>query len=221
MAYLSVVMSLFAIVAMLIFGKKQFYGIARHWGKHILYVSGVKLEITGREYLNPDESYIFCVNHSSMVDIPVALSAFKHDFRIIYKRELRKIPVFGWCLGLSPYISIRRSNARDSMAGIDEAVETIKQGASLVIYPEGTRSYDGKLGKFKRGAFLLASRSGKKIVPVTFVGSPAVLPNKELLIRSGKIKVIISEPIEYQGTSKADEVKLMEEVHSIIENNLT
>lgn len=213
-------MSIVAIIAMLIAGKNRFFAISRHWAFHVLFAGRVKLEVVGLEKLNDIEDYIFCANHSSMIDIPTVIHAIRKDCRIIFKRELRKVPIFGWCLALSPFISIKRENARDSMAGIDRALESIKTGGSLMIFPEGTRSLDGKLGKFKRGAFLLASRSGKKIVPVTIIGAPTVLPNKELLVRKGKIKVVISEPIEYTGNSKVDEMQLIDTVFNEISNNL-
>ncbi len=218
---MSVIFSLIAIIGILIAGKKVFFGLARHWARHIMFVSRVKLKLRGEEFINPHESYIFCANHSSIIDIPVMLSAIDHDFRIIYKRELHKIPVFGWSLALSPFISIKRENARDSMIGIEQAVESIRTGESVVIFPEGTRSTDGNIGKFKRGAFMLASRSGKKIVPVTIIGSAKVLPNKKFLIQSGEIILQFSPPIEYTCTSKVEEVKLMNDVYNVLKNNLS
>lgn len=214
-------MSLIAIISMLIVNRRSFFPLAKNWGKHILLISGIKSKIIGKEKLNDGESYIFCVNHSSMMDIPILLASIKHNFRIIYKKELDKIPIFGWGLNLSPFIAIKRSNARDSMAGIEEAIESIRSGESVVIFPEGTRSDDGKLGEFKRGAFMLASRSGKKIVPVTVIGSAKVLPNKKFLVKSGIVDIIISDPIEYHGSSKVDEMNLMKQVYIIINENLS
>jgi 1-acyl-sn-glycerol-3-phosphate acyltransferase len=213
-------MSSLAIILIPIKGKSVFFGLSKHWAKQILFWGRVKVDIKGLDKLSDSETYIFCANHSSMVDIPVLISSIKHNFRIIYKQELKKIPFFGWGLSMSPYISIRRENPRDAMAGIEEAIDSIRIGESVVIYPEGTRTLDGNLGKFKRGAFMLAARSGKKIVPVTIIGSADVLPNKELLLRNGEIKIIISEPIEYKGTSKVDELELMNNVYEIIKSNL-
>lgn len=216
----SIVMSLVAIIAMLIFGKQVFHKLARIWAKQILWAFRIKLDVVGNENLSLSESYIFCSNHSSMLDIPVLQAGLKHGFRIIYKKELEKIPIFGWGLKLSPYISILRQNARDSMAGIETAVEAISTGESVVIFPEGTRSNDGKLQAFKRGAFLLAARSKKPIVPVTIIGSSKLLPNKKFLSGPGKIKIIINNPIIYTGEGKQDEMKLMEKIHNIISFNL-
>jgi 1-acyl-sn-glycerol-3-phosphate acyltransferase len=219
-AFLSIAMSLTAVVLMFFSDKSAFHKVARFWAKSILFIARIKLDVTGLEFISKDKSYIFCANHSSLLDIPVLQTAIPQDFRIIYKKELEKIPIFGWGLGKSPYIGIRRQNGRDSMSGIDEAVESIKTGESVVIFPEGTRSPDGNLGEFKRGAFLLASRSAKEIVPVTIIGSAKLLPNKELLLSSGTIKVVISQPIQYTGTSKVEEVKLMKDVFNIINENL-
>ncbi|MBX3043544.1 MAG: 1-acyl-sn-glycerol-3-phosphate acyltransferase [Candidatus Kapabacteria bacterium] len=219
-AYISLVYSIIAAFAILLFGKKIFYPIARHWAMHLLYASGVKLKISGKDKISKDESYIFVANHSSLIDIPALLAAIDINFRIIYKKELEKIPVFGWGLKLSPFIGIKRESGRDSMSGLETAVESVRCGDSVVIFPEGTRSKDGKLGEFKRGAFLLASRSGKKIVPVTVNGSAKVLPNKKLLIISGDISINISDPITYNGSNKADEMELMKQVHDIINSKL-
>ena len=213
-------MSIIALLFMFLSDKSIFHKLARIWAKSILMSARVKLFVSGVENLDLNKSYIFCVNHSSLLDIPILQTAIPHNFRIIYKKELEKIPIFGWGLAKSPYIGIKRQSGRDSMAGIDEAVESIKTGESVVVFPEGTRSNDGKLGEFKRGAFLLASRSGKEIVPVTIIGSSKLLPNKKFLIGSGTIKVIISKPIEYNGSSKIEELNLMKQVHSIINSNL-
>lgn len=216
----AVVMSIAAIFGILIFGKPIYFKLARFWAKWVLIIGGVKLEIDGISMIDPNKSYIFCANHSSMIDIPVMIAGIKNDFRIIYKKELTKIPFFGWALSLSPYISIKRSSGRDSMASLEAAIESVRSGESVTIFPEGTRSLDGKLGKFKRGAFLLASRSGKEIVPVTIIGSQSVLPNKDIYLKKGTVRIIISEPINYQGTNKQDEADLIEDVFGIINNNL-
>jgi 1-acyl-sn-glycerol-3-phosphate acyltransferase len=208
------------MITVLIIGKQAFFPLARFWGSHILFISGIKLQIKGYENINSDESYIFCANHSSLIDIPILLSSLSNNFRIIYKKELEKIPVFGWGLALSPFIGIKRENARDSMSGINEAVNTVSTGESVLIFPEGTRTSDGSLGEFKRGAFMLASRSGRKIVPVSIVGSAALLPNKEILLRSGTAVVNIGQAIEYTGSGKKDELDLMNKVRNSIKQEI-
>ena len=201
-------------------GTKGFFNITRKWSGKVLKILGVSVEIRGAEHINPNETYVYVMNHTSLLDIPVIQNAFPDDVLFVYKKELEKVPVFGTGLKASPYISIDRSDPRNSMAAIDTAVESIRQGDSVIIFPEGTRSEDGKLGEFKRGAFMLASRSGRKIVPLVITGANKCVPNKKLDLKPGKVRVDIFEPIDFEIKNKADEVALMEKVRVIISKGL-
>lgn len=197
-----------------------FYELARKWSGLLLKILNVQIKLSGKIPQN-SSSYIYVSNHSSMVDIPVLLFALPDNVRIIYKKELEKIPIFGTCLRLSPFISIEREKARNAMSSIDKAVGSVRNGVSVIVFPEGTRSKDGRLGEFKRGAFLLAARSGKPIVPVTIIGAPKILPSGTFELNSGIIEVRIHEQISHQDSmTKADEVGLMANVKSQIDNAL-
>ncbi len=198
-----------------------FYNTAKKWGLSILRIAGVKLEIIGMENVNPDENYVFVSNHSSLFDIPVLQYALPCNFRIVYKRELEKIPFFGYVLIKSPYIGIVREDSKDAMKGMKQAIEDFQKGASVLLFPEGTRSKDGNLQDFKRGAFMLASKSQKPIVPVTIVGSNKILPKGHYSFEEGLVKVIIHQPVNMpKSGNKKDELEIQNQVFDVINKTL-
>jgi 1-acyl-sn-glycerol-3-phosphate acyltransferase len=214
--------TILSVGALLVTGKHSAYhNVGKAWSAKMLKISGVKLNVIGHEKLDKDESYVYIANHSSMFDIPVIQAGINDDIRIMYKKSLEKVPIWGWGLKKGPYISIVRSDPRNAMKSIQEAIETVKQNASVLVYPEGTRSKDGKLQSFKRGGFMLASKGGKPIVPVTIIGSPLVCPKGEKRFYPTEIKVIIDEPIRLDHElSRMEEKELMVKVHDIIAKNL-
>ena len=181
----------------------------------ILFVLGVKMTVKGRELLNKKKSYIFVTNHQSYVDIPVLMKAIPNTIRFIYKKQLSKIPIFGWGMYLSGYIPIDRENVRTAISSLKKAAGKIRNGISVVIFPEGTRSTDGSLGDFKRGMFVLADEAKVDIVPIAIDGTYNILPRDKFKIRGGHIRVTINEPIPYRK-----DPNLLEEIKSIIQENL-
>lgn len=209
------------IVKFIFFGKDYFFPISRAWAKKILINARVHLEIIGKEKIEDNEKYIFVANHSSLMDIPTLLSALDNNCRIIYKKELEKIPIFGYALKKSTFIGIQRDNAANAMESIKNAIEKIQGGDSLIIFPEGTRTVDGNLNEFKRGAMMLAVKSNKPIVPVTILGANKILANKSKIFNPGKITVIIGEPIFLkESMSKLEEKSILKSIRDEIENNL-
>ncbi len=211
------------VVAAMAYSRNEnlFYKKAKQWAERILNISKVSLEIDRDSGKRDDSSYIYVSNHSSMYDIPVLLSTLPGNVKIIYKKELEKIPIFGWGLKRSPFIAIERSDPRRAMSSIDEAVKSIKDGSSVIVFPEGTRSKDGQLSSFKRGAFLLAARAGKPIVPVTVIGSAQILPAGARKFRGSTVMVVIGKPIANRdGINRLEEKALMNNVHGIIKGNL-
>ena len=199
----------------------KFYIYAKKWGQKLLNIVSAKMKIIGLENIDPHQSYIFVANHSNLFDIPIMQASIPNDFRIIYKQELEKIPFFGLVMKKSPYISTRRDASKSTMGSIDKALSQVRRGASVLVFPEGTRSKDGSLSSFKRGAFLLAFHSGKPIVPITIIGSNKIFPNNKFEFNPARIRVIIDKPIEVNDLqSKSDELKLMDNIHSIMEENL-
>ncbi|MFC2130924.1 lysophospholipid acyltransferase family protein [Bacteroidota bacterium] len=211
-------------VVFFISGNKQKYSKnANCWGANVLRVFGINVDVKGLNHLTPGKTYILASNHSSLLDIPVMFSTFReHNYIIIYKTELEKIPLFGKSLKVSPFVSIDRSDARNAMASIEKTLEQMKGKDCPIIFPEGTRSEDGKLQSFKRGAFLLASRSKKPIVPIAIIGTSDIVRKGTLDVKSrGKVKVIINPPIENStDMDRVAEKALMEKVHNIIKESI-
>ena len=186
------------------------------WG--VLFLSGVKLNITGLEYLEKGKPYIFVSNHSSQFDIPTLQFAFPQETSIVFKKELGKIPLFGWQLKLGPYIMIDRDNRESAARSIEIAKKVMSEkGRSIVLYAEGTRSKTGEVQPFKRGAFYLAARVGFPIVPVSISGAEKILPKGKFKIEGGIINVHFEKPILTDNIkTRKDELDLMEKVREII-----
>jgi len=199
---------------------RLYHGVSRLWSRTALRVCGVRVRVTGTEHLVPGRSYIYVSNHASMFDIPVVAAGIPDDIRIVYKRELEKVPLFGWGLRWSNYIGIDRGRSAEARRSLDEAVEKIRGGASVLLFGEGTRTEDGKLQPFKRGAFSLAAKSGVPIVPIAINGSFKILPKSSLDIRPSPIELVIEKPIETtQIFSREEELIMLNRVRGIIERN--
>jgi len=158
-----------------------------------------------------------------LLDIPVLIYGLDDNVRIIYKKELENIPIFGWGMKQSPFIPVSRGDGGESMKSLNEAISAMKESKSILIYPEGTRSVDGTLGEFKRGAFVLAEKAGKKIVPVTVIGTNKILPKGTTKILKGaKVRIIISEPMELPAERhKRAMMVYIDTIRSIILDNLS
>jgi 1-acyl-sn-glycerol-3-phosphate acyltransferase len=166
------------------------------WTSAILKIAGVRLHVRGLEGLDPATPYIFMANHQSYIDIPVLLEAFPHfQLRLIAKKELLRVPVFGWALWASKHIVVDRSGRGQTMASLRRAKDKIADGFSVVIFPEGTRAKSESVLPFKRGGFVLAVMAQVPVVPVTIVGSRTILPRGDWRIRTGQIEVVVDEPI--------------------------
>lgn len=175
---------------------KRVYRINQFWTWLILRMGGVSLKVRGLENLKSDEQYVFMVNHQSNVDIPVLIqSLVRFQLRWIAKKELLRVPFFGWAMWATKHITVDRSDPLDAVKSLERARERLDAGISIVVFPEGTRSRDGRLLPFKKGGFLLAAKTRTKIVPVTIVGSARLLPAGAWRLRPGTIEVFIDRPV--------------------------
>jgi 1-acyl-sn-glycerol-3-phosphate acyltransferase len=180
----------------------------RFWGKILCRIAGVRVRVEGFEHIDPSQTYIFAGNHSGQYDIFSFQGYFPHDFRWIAKKELFRLPVFGQAMHRVGYIPIDRSHGRQAMKSLDEAARRIAAGSSVLIFPEGTRSGDGRLQEFKAGAVLLAIKAGVPIVPLGFNGSYEVLPKGRLLPRPGEVVIRIGRPIVTTEFKTGDKQRL-------------
>ncbi|MBI2794337.1 MAG: 1-acyl-sn-glycerol-3-phosphate acyltransferase [Ignavibacteria bacterium] len=198
-----------------------FFFYTKSWGRILLRLSGVKLQVVGEHNIEPGKRYVYVANHSSLFDIPIVFAGIPDNVRIMYKRELERIPVFGWCLNMSPLISVNRSRHRDAADVLANIVTSLSSGASVLLFPEGTRSVDGTVGTFRRGAVTIASDSQTPVIPVSIIGASRVLPARSKRIRGGVVKVIIGVPVQIDAEiSRANERDVTNKLRDIISANV-
>ncbi|NNG01814.1 MAG: 1-acyl-sn-glycerol-3-phosphate acyltransferase [Desulfobacteraceae bacterium] len=214
---MTLVFGIFAIIASLISRTGNLpHNVAQIWGKSILWVSGVRVTVTGSENLDPGRSYIYMSNHQSNFDIPALLGHLPVQFRWLAKSELFKIPLFSRSMRGCGYISIDRSNRKAAFESLRLAAETIRNGTSVVIFPEGTRSPDGKIQRFKKGGFVMAVDAGVPIVPIVITGTFSIMPKNQLMIRPGPITIHLNAPIETKDYTRSTKDELMDRIHNIM-----
>lgn len=171
------------------------YRIGRAWARLCMWMGGITYDVTGRENVPLNQTVVFCANHASQVDILALYCCLPSSIRFLAKKELFSVPFFGVVMRVAGHIPIDRSGGRAAVKSLNDAAEKIRSGASVVIFPEGTRSHDGRLQPFKTGGIQVAIRSGCPIVPVAISGSYDVLPRGRIRIRPGHIKVAIGQAL--------------------------
>jgi 1-acyl-sn-glycerol-3-phosphate acyltransferase len=167
---------------------------ARAWSWLILRTTGVQVAVEGLERLDPSRSYVFAANHQSIYDIPIVFASLPFQLRIIAKESLGRIPFMGWHLQRTGHVLVDR--ARPGAGVVRKMARLVKQGHSLIVFPEGTRSTDGTVARFKGGPFVIALQAGLPVVPISVVGSRHVMFRGELTVRPGRVTVIVHDPIE-------------------------
>ncbi|MCF8042793.1 MAG: 1-acyl-sn-glycerol-3-phosphate acyltransferase [Desulfarculaceae bacterium] len=192
------------------------YG-ARPWSRVLLWGSRVKVQVKGLENLEraEDGPMVLVCNHQSLFDILALLACLPVDFKFVVKKELGKVPLWGYAMKKAGYIFVDRGQGGQAGALMREAVDKIKAGSAVLFFAEGTRSADGKLGEFKRGAFVLASQARADVAPVAIEGSAQVLPKKSWRIRPGLIKVTVL-PVISDPALKKNSRRLMEATHQAL-----
>lgn len=196
------------------------YRMMRWWNGIICWLMGLKFSIYGTENIDPKQSYVICPNHQGNADILGLVVSLPVRFRWVVKRELIRIPIFGWALAGTGAIAIDRSNRETAIASLNAAKDKLSNGWSLLIYPEGTRTPDGNLLPFKKGPFMIAVQTGLPILPVTSNGAFKILPKKTIVFRPGRGTITIGKPIKTEGMTEEDVPRLMEQTRAAIEANL-
>jgi 1-acyl-sn-glycerol-3-phosphate acyltransferase len=192
---------------------------ARLWGKTALLANRVKVKIEGTEHLNGKGPYIFMSNHQSYYDVFALLGHLPYQFKWLVKKELFSIPFLGWTMAAVGYISVDRGGTRDTVEAMNEAAQKIREGMSVTIFPEGSRSPDGSIQPFKKGGFTLAIKSKVPIVPIAIDGSREIMPKNKFTVTSGEIRMLMDRPIETEGYSLKDREVLMKRVRETICRN--
>lgn len=190
----TLVMSAAAYIFMVILGPKRgWLLICRRWARGALWLVGVKVKIEGVENLAGPA--VFVSNHRSLIDVVVLPAILPATMRWVAKRELQKIPVWGWAFARGGAVLIDRGNPRTAMLGIREALKTLPAGWSMVLFPEGTRSADSKLKRFKKGAFHIALETRLPMVPIGMDGVDEIIHKGDWLVRGGEVRVTVGKPI--------------------------
>ncbi len=199
---------------------KAYHRIACLWSRIGLKMAGVTVEVSGQEFVPHDKPVIFMSNHQSNFDILALYQAIPKRFSWIAKEELFTYPIFGHSMRRAGYIPLDRSDGRRSLRSMVAAAARIREGNSVIIFPEGTRSPDARLIPFKKGAFLLAERALVPIVPVTISGSGSINPAKKLWLKPGVIRIHLAEPISVTAQTGRRRDDLLEQVKAAISANL-
>lgn len=192
--------------------------VAKAWARGILFTGRIKVTLKGLSHIDPSKSYIYMSNHLSQFDIPVLLGSLPFQFRWLAKAELFRIPVFGSALKRAGYIRIDRSNIRSAINSLKRAGDIVRNGVSVLVFPEGTRSVDGNLRSFKKGGFVMAVNSGVSIVPIALHGTRDIMPAKKLRIRPGHAVLEILTPIDVSAYATKKKEVLMADVRSAIQH---
>ena len=170
------------------------HGCARTWSRWILKTTGVRVRVEGLDRITPGATYIFVSNHQSIYDIPVIFASLPHQLRIIAKESLSRFPVLGWHLKRGGHLFVDRQHP--DRAGILKRWRAlVSEGLSLIIFPEGTRSWDGHVTRFKAGSFLLAIQAGLPIVPLAVIGTRKVMPKGRLRTEPADVGLVVHDPI--------------------------
>lgn len=187
--------------------------VARLWGRWILAAAGVRVKVKGKENLLKDRPQVVFSNHTSYFDVFCLLAHLPIQFRWLAKAELFKIPVFGKVMEYGGYLPVDRSNPRRAHRTMMEAAERIRKGSSIVIFPEGTRSPDGKLQEFKTGGASLALMAQVPVVPVAILGTHEIMPKGSLRVRPRAVEIRIGDPIPVptEGMTRRERERLVVE----------
>ncbi|HSM03728.1 MAG TPA: lysophospholipid acyltransferase family protein [Longimicrobiales bacterium] len=204
------------------FGSRNFPRVAqeapRKWAAALLWAAGVRVEVEGLEHLPPGEPAILVANHESWFDVFAMVAYLPINYRFVGKVELTRIPLFGPAWLACGHIAIDRSDREKAFASLRQAGDALhRDGAVVVMFPEGTRSPDGKLLPFKKGAFVLALQTEVPVVPAGVWGSRDIMPKGSWRIRPGTIHIRIGAPIPVEGRPEGDRDALLMEAREAVE----
>jgi 1-acyl-sn-glycerol-3-phosphate acyltransferase len=206
------------VLGMLVPGQSRkgrvFRWVTKSYSRILLPVFGVTVETRGLSRVDRDAPYVFMSNHASHVDSLALAVSIPHPLHWVFKKELSKIPVFGWVLLSLGQIMVDRRNAVQSRSALTSATAMLRGNDSVLIYVEGTRSKDGKLQPLKKGGFHIAVQAGLPIVPVRISGSHDIVPSGSLRVRPGHVVVELFDPVLTEGKTEADIPELMERVRA-------
>jgi 1-acyl-sn-glycerol-3-phosphate acyltransferase len=183
-------------------------------------LAGIRYTVVGRENVPAGRAVVFCSNHESNVDPPVLFRALHRRLHILYKAELQRLPVLGRVLQAGGFVAVQRDNRDAAFASIDQAAESIRNGNSFLIFPEGTRSKTDELLPFKKGGFVMALQAQAPVVPVAIMGGRSAMRKGSAFVRPVSVTVRIGAPVETAGMTPDDRDDLIAAVRGRIEELL-
>jgi 1-acyl-sn-glycerol-3-phosphate acyltransferase len=187
---------------------------ARAWARAILGTTGVRVQVSGLEHLQPGRSYVFAANHQSIYDIPIVFVSIPAQLRIVAKESLGRIPFMGWHLHRAGHLLVNRRNPGADV--VQKMARLVRDGSSLIVFPEGTRSVDGAIGRFKKGSFAVAVDARLPVVPVTITGSSQVMKKGRLMVCPGQVQLVVHPPVSTEGIARDQILPLAERVRATV-----
>lgn len=187
-----------------------------YWARTNLALARLRVQIEGLERLDPEKTYIFMPNHASFLDILLAFACIPNNFRIITKEEIFSIPFMGWALKRSRQVPMNRSHPRKGLASLKQASNLLKEGVSIVVFPEGTRTSNGKINDFKATLFILPIRTGIPVVPVLIEGTFDALKRGAILLNPVPIKLTFHQPISAGSFKDRDRWTYAKKVQGVL-----
>lgn len=182
------------------------YAIAMRIARTGLRIAGVRIEVEALDEIDPAQTYIFMCNHVSNLDPPILIPALPRRTSVLVKKELFHVPILGRAMLMGDLVPVNRRNREAAVNSMRDAEAVMAKGLNMTVFPEGTRSRDGRLLPFKKGPFYLAMDSGVPVVPVTILGSESLMPKGSALIHSGIVRLVFHRPIFPKQFSDNDQL---------------
>lgn len=195
------------------------FTLSKIWAWVVLKVTFTRSSIKGKDKIKNNKSYVVISNHQSHFDIPVLVTKLGIQFRWIIKKELLKVPLFGYALYASRNIFIDRSNKEETIKSIHNGIQRLPKGTSLLFFAEGTRSPDGEIHAFKKGGFVTAIENQMTVLPVTVNGSRKVLPKGSIVFSRSNIELVIGDPVDASGYTSDNMEELIQKTRDIVVSN--
>ncbi len=192
------------------------HNVAVAWARMLLRICMIKVDVIGAEKLDPNQVYVFVSNHFSLVDTPLMFGSMPRPFRILARHGLWKVPFLGWHLNRAGHVPVERENPRAAARSLIHAADKIKEGFSLLIFPEGGRTRQPTMRSFKSGAARIAIQAGCPIVPMAIVGTRKILPPSSAHLHPGRAELRIGDPIPTSGMKGSDSAKLIRDIQATV-----
>jgi len=194
--------------------------VAAKWGRMIAFLTPMRVTVEGAQNADPGRTYVVVCNHQSQYDIFLVYGWLNLDLKWVVKAELRKVPGVGIGCEKAGHIFVERGNPEQTQLAVSEALERVGNGVGILFFAEGSRSVSGKLGRFKKGAFRIATAQGLPILPITIIGTRDIQRPKSMMIFPGRVRMVIHPAIEVEGTDSQDVLALMNKTREVIASAL-